>query len=72
MSTLANRSGRTESARILIYDVNFYTGGYLVFEIEKTANRKFIGKNYIEINPEASLRKEFSLPRFQPLGEYRA
>ena len=37
MSTLANRSGRTESARILIYDVNFYTGGYLVFEMEKAA-----------------------------------
>ena len=34
-STLANISDRAETTRIHIDDVTFYTGGYLIFKMEK-------------------------------------
>ena len=49
-STLANISSRTEATRILIDDVTFNTGGYLIFEMKKTAYRKIVSENYIKIN----------------------
>ena len=48
-STLANISGRTEATRILIDDVTFNTGRYLMFEMKKkTACRKLVSENYIK------------------------
>ena len=58
--TLANISGRTETTRILIDDVTFYIGGYFVFEMEKTAYRKIVSQNDIEINLGIEFRDQFT------------